>query len=464
MTWVAPGNHDYFFDGTINQGHYDEYKKKFDALVGYSDYPHVTPIGDAILIVLDSMEGQVKGLTANPTDDHWAQGRLGADQLSKLKQLLAGYRKDREGGKKIVVCLHHSPFHNTHDDTTGGLDDCEDFLGIVANKIDCLLFGHTGDAEQYFQEQEKMYGIPLINSENVENCGSAIPITVVDLAKNQVEVLLTDLSDSRRFTKSVTTKDGLQPSSGAIHITPWVTRSDAVTYNYSDAAPAVLFCSWDTISMTIGGGVQTGGSGPTWKRYVNPSGDKSDHLYFGEIYIPGITSGLTPIRDLVGTHGSYDSKSPDVCNLKFAIGNIDNLPESSRYLALGYKDDGYSDNGYWGHDDGTENQCKNVGDAYVDISIQRHIHALIQGTVTDAASGRPVVEGYVEIIAGTQSLQPRLDSTGKYSVQVQDISAGVYTVFVIVAPHYTNLTATITIPPEGGTITQTSPSRRTAGS
>jgi hypothetical protein len=39
-------------------------------------------------------------------------------------------------------------------------------------------------------------------------------------------------------------------------------------------------------------------------------------------------------------------------------------------LVLGYQDDGYSDNGYWGHDNGTGDQCKNVGNAWVHLVIR----------------------------------------------------------------------------------------------
>ena len=37
-------------------------------------------------------------------------------------------------------------------------------------------------------------------------------------------------------------------------------------------------------------------------------------------------------------------------------------------LVLGYEDDGYSDNGYYAHDDGTGGQCKNVGNAWVNLT------------------------------------------------------------------------------------------------
>jgi hypothetical protein len=47
-----------------------------------------------------------------------------------------------------------------------------------------------------------------------------------------------------------------------------------------------------------------------------------------------------------------------------------NTPDS--YLTLGYSDDSYSDNGYWGHDDGTENQCAGIGNAVLEIYIEHH--------------------------------------------------------------------------------------------
>jgi hypothetical protein len=45
------------------------------------------------------------------------------------------------------------------------------------------------------------------------------------------------------------------------------------------------------------------------------------------------------------------------------------LNPAQLYLRLGYEDDGYGDNGYSSHDDGTEGQCKNSVNAFVIISI-----------------------------------------------------------------------------------------------
>jgi hypothetical protein len=39
---------------------------------------------------------------------------------------------------------------------------------------------------------------------------------------------------------------------------------------------------------------------------------------------------------------------------------------------LGYEDGNYGDNGYWGHDNGTNNQCANDSRAWVTVRIQRN--------------------------------------------------------------------------------------------
>jgi len=123
----------------------------------------------------------------------------------------------------------------------------------------------------------------------------------------------------------------------------------------SEAFNQIRFQKNDEIYITAGGCAQTGGSGKTWKRYVNPSGDGNAYHYFAKIQIPGVTSGLVRMEQFLNR------------KLIFTL-----TPSESSYLILGYADDNYSDNGYWGHDDGTENQCKGVGNASVTIVITHH--------------------------------------------------------------------------------------------
>lgn len=120
--------------------------------------------------------------------------------------------------------------------------------------------------------------------------------------------------------------------------------------------PEILLDPGDQITIAAGGCVQTGGRGKTWKRYLDPSGDNSYHLYWGTILIPGLVESvsrthLSPLRDHLGALPTI----PDIDFPRFT-------------LFLGYVDDNYDDNGYWGHDDGTEAQCKDEGNAYVSIT------------------------------------------------------------------------------------------------
>lgn len=123
----------------------------------------------------------------------------------------------------------------------------------------------------------------------------------------------------------------------------------------SEAFYQIRFQKNDEIYITAGGCVQTGGHGATWKRYVNPSGDGNAYYYFAKIQIPSVTYGLVRMEQYLNR------------KLFFTLN-----PDNSSYLILGYADDNYSDNGYSGHDDGTENQCKGVGNAWVNIVITHH--------------------------------------------------------------------------------------------
>lgn len=117
----------------------------------------------------------------------------------------------------------------------------------------------------------------------------------------------------------------------------------------------IQFRSGDLVHVMAGGCVQTGGGGLTWKRYVNPmdrvKGD--DDTYYGLVMIPGaFPKGR--IRDAV--------RASPLAVLQD--------PGSDRSLRLGYADDDYGDNGYWGHDWGWWEQCRDSSDAFVVIAIQ----------------------------------------------------------------------------------------------
>jgi hypothetical protein len=118
----------------------------------------------------------------------------------------------------------------------------------------------------------------------------------------------------------------------------------------------------DRIWLRAGGCAQTGGHGATWKRYVNPSGSNSNSLYHGEIQIPGAVESMTFLNQLIGDDGSWSRMwTAGEGNPNFQVGTIN----------IGYTDDDYGDNGYWGHDDGTENQCRGVYNAWLHLYICR---------------------------------------------------------------------------------------------
>jgi|SRR5919108_4267998 hypothetical protein len=105
------------------------------------------------------------------------------------------------------------------------------------------------------------------------------------------------------------------------------------------------------IQVLADGCVQTGGSGKTWKRYVDPD---SDSLYHGLIRIPGAINTLSRFSDIQMLVGGW--------SIQYHVSN-------STFLTLGYEDDGYGDNGYWGWDPGTHNQCVGKPDAYVMLRV-----------------------------------------------------------------------------------------------
>lgn len=128
--------------------------------------------------------------------------------------------------------------------------------------------------------------------------------------------------------------------------------------------PEIRFRKGDVVKVEAGGCVQTGGGGKTWKRYVDPEGDNTDRLYFGQIWIPGTqtgTPGLVPIRNIVGQ--------------ELSVTVVPEHDQSNMYLRLGYPDDDYNGNGYSDHDDGNNNQCKDVGNAWVLITITHGVDA-----------------------------------------------------------------------------------------
>jgi hypothetical protein len=133
--------------------------------------------------------------------------------------------------------------------------------------------------------------------------------------------------------------------------------------------PNVVFAPGDYVDVQANGCVQTGGSGSTWKRYVNPDFDlqPGSTMYHGLVRIPGTrdAGSLVPIRSITN---------------RFLQVTGENVALSQLFLHLGYGDTIYSDNSYDRHDDGSDDQCKTDasdpitgGPAYVVITIYRGV-------------------------------------------------------------------------------------------
>jgi hypothetical protein len=137
---------------------------------------------------------------------------------------------------------------------------------------------------------------------------------------------------------------------GAIY---WIYEPNVKSYitDYTDVPIPV----GARVVLDAHGCVQTGGLGQTWKLYVDPSGPNSDRLYHGLAWIPGAGTNeclarienIGPGRDLwVSPHSGQS------------------------FLRLGYEDDNYPDNGYWGFDEGTDHQCLNQSHATVMLMVE----------------------------------------------------------------------------------------------
>ncbi len=127
-------------------------------------------------------------------------------------------------------------------------------------------------------------------------------------------------------------------------------RSPLTTY------PDVRLRPGDVYTITRAGGcVHIGGHSPSWRRYVDPSGPRSDALYYAVINMPGALG--TRVRDILNTPLTIPSYAGPMV------------------LSLGYYDDNYTDNDYSSHDDGPDRQCaleRDGGAAYLVLQIEHH--------------------------------------------------------------------------------------------
>jgi hypothetical protein len=129
--------------------------------------------------------------------------------------------------------------------------------------------------------------------------------------------------------------------------------------------PQIKMLAGDKLSFRAGGCAQSGGFGKTWKNFLNPYNPDLVNLYFGKVQVMNAPDGLGVLQRL-SIFMPPDQK-------EWSVGD---KPGS---LIIGYQDQpgDYGDNGYWGHDDGDNNQCvadlpnEAGGPAWMEITITR---------------------------------------------------------------------------------------------
>jgi 3',5'-cyclic AMP phosphodiesterase CpdA len=137
---VVPGNHDVWTEDSVDTG-------RFLRAVGADGkgmrkavptYPHVVPLGDVVLVALDSARwGEDPRTTA---------GRLGTEQLRSARELARAHQKQ---GKATVLAFHHHvllPPERIPSDSLVSkmpLADADQVIRLVADlPVAAVLHGH----------------------------------------------------------------------------------------------------------------------------------------------------------------------------------------------------------------------------------------------------------------------------------------------------------------------------------
>jgi hypothetical protein len=131
------------------------------------------------------------------------------------------------------------------------------------------------------------------------------------------------------------------------HITEPVVSKSAIEI------PSIQFRPGDKVRIDADGCANTGGTGKTWKRFVNPSGPNAERMYYGLIQLPS-------------------RENDTLQKMQNVIGRTITITDAGT-LVIGYEDDDYHDNGYDGrnNDNGTDEQCRGLGNAFIDVTVNR---------------------------------------------------------------------------------------------
>jgi hypothetical protein len=137
--------------------------------------------------------------------------------------------------------------------------------------------------------------------------------------------------------------------------------------------PIITFQPGDRLRFFAGGCVQTGGRGKTWKSYLNPQGDNAPQYYAGTAFIKNVTGGsFERLQGLVTQQSNLAKQQTNLPpELRGTLGPLPKDPNAKTdyILRLGYQDDQMDDNSYFAHDDGNDDQCKNIGPAFLELTV-----------------------------------------------------------------------------------------------
>ena len=170
--YPVPGNHDYGWNGIhAERQRFKYFKNAFYGLESVA-YPHVKiDFSGNVFIGLNSMKAET-----GYWDGLLADGELGSRQIHNISGILNSIddlSPSERKKKKVIVHLHHHPFIYPDDSwieegiKKGGhwLKDGEGLMGVIAGRIDILLFGHEHRHLDFSgTELSKRFRIPWILS------------------------------------------------------------------------------------------------------------------------------------------------------------------------------------------------------------------------------------------------------------------------------------------------------------
>ena len=147
----------------------------------------------------------------------------------------------------------------------------------------------------------------------------------------------------------------------------------------SDDIRTMKFDSGERVVLNAGGCVQTGIAG--WESYVHPTLPSPppfvpDPFHSGTAWIPSASGQQQQsIAEMIGK--TFTAPTSD-----------DTALNKGTFLSLGYRSADNSGSGYYKHDDGPNNQCRNVGPAWVEVTVVRSIGPTLK-TVSWSPHSRP---------------------------------------------------------------------------